>query len=68
MKDKVSKEYIVRDELSKAIQAVEDKEDEYSKNIYGYKETAHMDVVYEEYVAFLVNLKEQLRTIREILG
>lgn len=65
--NKAADEYIVEDELSKAIESIEQQEDAYSKNIMGYTETAFMDDIYEEYVAFLTNLRERLRFVKNML-
>ena len=54
------------EELKVSIQSLDDAIDEYSKNIMGYDETAHMDTLYEEYVSFLTNLKARLELALEI--
>ncbi len=57
----------MHEELVRVMESLDDQIDEYSKNIMGYPETIFMDELYKEYVAFLTNLNERVKTIREML-
>ena len=58
---------ILLNNLDKVLEEIEQKSDEYASNIMGHQETAHMDIIYEDYVTFLEYIQNVLERAVEII-
>ena len=58
---------ILLTKIEKVINEIDDKVEEYASNITGHPESKYMDILYEDYIVFMEEVRNKLDFITEII-